>query len=101
MKIQAAVNLPKYTGTEFKFSGLNLGNVVSRAINYAIIIAGIGLFGFLISGGFDLLTSGGNPEGIKKGSNKIVYALVGFIIVLSTYFILQIAELLFGIKITG
>jgi len=100
MKIYAAVDLPEYP-SRFLFSGLNLANVVTKALNYAVIIAGIALFGFLIAGGFDLLTSGGNPEGIKKGTNKIVYAMVGFIIILSTFFILQIVELLFGIKITG
>jgi hypothetical protein len=55
----------------------------------------------LIAGGFDLLTSGGNPEGIKRGTNRITYALVGFIIILSAFFILQIAELLFGISVAG
>lgn len=101
MKIYAAVNLPKYTGTDFKFSGLKLADVISKALNYAIALAGVSMFGILIAGGFDLLTSGGNPEGIKKGTNKIVYALTGFIVVLGTYFILQFVELVFGIKITG
>lgn len=100
MKVYA-VRLPSYTGTGFNFDSSSLGDIVSQGFNYAIIIAGIALFGFLILGGFDLLTSGGNQESIQKGVNKIVYALVGFIIVLGTYFILQIVELLFGINIVG
>ena len=96
-----AVELPDYPGN-FKFgAGSSLGEVFSSFLNYAIVLAGMALFAFLILGGFDLLTSGGSQEGIQKGTNKIVYALVGFIIILGTYFILQIVELLFGIKVTG
>ncbi len=100
MKAYAQVNLPNYPAN-FKFGSSTLGQIVTEALNYAIVIAGIALLGFLIAGGFDLLTSGGNPEGIKRGTNRITYALVGFIIILSAFFILQIAELLFGISVAG
>ncbi len=100
MKIFAQVALPSYPD-EFKFANSTLGDIVSQFLNYAIVIAGIAMFALLILGGFDLLTSSGNPEGIKKGTNKIIYALAGFILVMATYFILQIVELIFGIKITS
>lgn len=100
MRIYAQVNLPDYPA-EFNFGSASLGEIVSKGLNYAIVIAGIAMFGFLIAGGFDLLTSGGDQQGIKSGTNKIIFAIVGFIVVLSTYFILQIVELLFGITITG
>jgi hypothetical protein len=100
MKAYAQVNLPNYPAN-FKFRASTLGQVVTEIFNYAIVIAGIALLGFLIAGGFDLLTSGGSPEGIKRGTNRITYALVGFIIILSAFFILQIAELLFGISVAG
>jgi|AACY02.16.fsa_nt_gi hypothetical protein len=102
MKVFAQdVNLPSYSGTGFNFGSASLGEIFSQLLNYAIVLAGIAMFGFLIAGGFDLLTSGGNQEGIKKGTNKIVMAIVGFIVVFATYFILEIIELLFGIKVTG
>ncbi len=104
MKIYAEeiekVKLPDYPN-KFEFAGSSLGDIVSQILNYAIVLAGIAFFGFLIMGGFDLLTSAGNPEGIKRGTNKIIYGLTGFIIVMASYFILQVVELVFGITITG
>jgi hypothetical protein len=100
MKTYAQVRLPDYP-TEFNFSNATLGEIFSELLNYAIVLAGIAMFGILIAGGFDLLTSGGNQEGIKKGTNKIVMAIVGFIIVLATYFFLELIELLFGIVVVG
>lgn len=94
------VKLPNYS-SDFEFAGSTLGEIVSQLLNYAVVLAGIALFGFLIMGGFDLLTSAGNPEGIKRGTNKIIYGLTGFIIVMASYFILQVVELVFGITITG
>jgi hypothetical protein len=39
-------------------------------------------------GGFSWLTSGGNAEKIKKGSQTMIWAAIGVMLVLSSYIIL-------------
>lgn len=42
-----------------------------------------------IFGGFTLILSAGNPEQVKKGQKTIVWAVVGIVIVLSAYGIMN------------
>ena len=44
---------------------------------------------FFVLGGFDLLTSAGKQEADEKGKKKIVGALIGLLIVLGAYFIIN------------
>jgi hypothetical protein len=78
---------------------LTLGEIISALLTYIFAIAGIILFVFLIMGGFELLTSGGNPESAKKAQGRITSALIGFLIIFLAYWITQILEVIFGIKI--
>jgi len=65
------------------------------------VIAGLILFFLLIFGGFTIFLSAGNPEKTKKGSSMITGALVGFLIIFLSYWILQYLEKIFGIKLVG
>lgn len=51
-------------------------------------VGGLALF-FFVLGGFDLLTSGGKQEAVEKGKKKITGALIGLLIVLGAYFIIN------------
>ena len=80
---------------------LDIGDIFSAALNYIFIIAGLGLFVFLIIGGFEFLTSGGDPEKIKSAQGKLTSAFIGFIIVFISYWLVQIVQVVFGITILG
>lgn len=100
MKIYAqGVKLPGYGETGFKFANKNLGAIISQALEYAIVLGGIAMFAYLLWGGFDLLTSAGNPEGIQKGTQKIIFAIIGFLVIFASYFIVQLVETMFGFTI--
>ena len=77
----------------------SLSDVVSQFLRYLFPLAGLVLLGVLIMGGFELLTSGGNPESVQKGKDKIVSALVGFLIMALAYWLVQILGTVFGIEI--
>ncbi|MBI4281375.1 hypothetical protein HY625_00980 [Candidatus Uhrbacteria bacterium] len=51
-------------------------------------VAGLSLF-FVIYGGFDLLTSGGNSEKVDAGKKKIGGSIIGLIIVLGSYLVIN------------
>jgi hypothetical protein len=73
-----------------------LGDVISNLLNYVYPLAGLILFGMLLMGGFDLLTSAGNPEKVKAGQGKITSALIGFLIIFLSYWIIQILQIILG-----
>ncbi len=50
-------------------------------------VAALSLF-FVIYGGFDLLTSGGNSEKVDAGKKKIGGSIIGLIIVLGSYLVI-------------
>ena len=75
------------------------GLVVSSLLPFVFILGGIVMGGMLVIGGFDILTSMGSEDKLKEGSEKIKNALIGFLLLFGSYWIAQIAELLFKIPI--
>lgn len=62
--------------------------IIGKIIQFALGLMGsITLFMF-VWGGFSWLTSGGNAEKIKKGSQTMIWAAIGVMLVLSSYIIL-------------
>lgn len=51
-----------------------------------------------IYGGFMMITSGGNPEAVQKGQKTVVWAIIGLVVVLSSY---GIMEFVFNTLVTG
>ena len=80
-----------------KFSNKDLVYLVGRIIPLILVFAGFLLLLYLLYGGFHLITSGGDPKGLQEGRNKILYALVGFIIIFVAYWLVEIAGLVLGI----
>ena len=54
---------------------------------------------YLIMGGFQLLTSAGDQGQIKGAASKITWAIVGFIIIFSAYWIIQMVEYVFNLSV--
>ncbi|MFH1840552.1 MAG: hypothetical protein ABH807_00100 [Candidatus Shapirobacteria bacterium] len=77
----------------------NLNDIVSAALPYTYLIAGLVLFFLLIWSGFELLTAGDNQEAIKRAFGRITHALTGFIIIFLSYWLIQLVELILGVKI--
>ncbi|MGE5042075.1 MAG: hypothetical protein ACM3IJ_04180 [Candidatus Levyibacteriota bacterium] len=64
-----------------------LGCLPNNPIGFVSKFYGIGLsligmvgFLFLIYGGYNLMTSGGNPEKLQKGKEYIFYAIAGLLL---------------------
>lgn len=83
--------------TGFKFT--TVGDVISTALLYLFPLAGLVLFFFLLASGLQLLTSAGNEEKIKKAHAQITNAILGFVILFVSFWLIKIMEFVFGIKI--
>jgi len=69
--------------------------ILARAIG---IGGGVALI-LIIIGAFQIITSGGDPEKIKAAGGKITHALIGFLIIFLSYWLVQILEIVLGIQI--
>jgi len=77
---------------------LTLGEIVSGLLPYLFAGAGLLLLLYLLLGGFQLMTSGGDPKKTQEAKGKITNALVGFIIVFVSYWLVQIVGTILGIE---
>ncbi len=62
-----------------------IGDVVKAILSISGLIA---LVAFVF-GGITWMTSGGNPEKVKRGRDMLVWAVIGLIIIFSSYTILR------------
>jgi len=66
-----------------------LEGIINTLINVLLSIAGTLAVLFLIIGGYQYMTSLGNPDQIGKAKNTITYSIIGLIIVILSYVIVK------------
>lgn len=79
----------------------DIGLLISRTVQLAFAAAGIIFVFLLIAGGIGIIASAGqdNPQGVEKGKQAVTSALIGFIVVFASYWIVKLIELLTGVSI--
>ena len=73
------------TSLQDPLKGVTVAGFIGRVINGAMGILGAVALFVMIVGGFQWLTSGGNEEKIKKGTQAMLWAVIGIAIALSSY----------------
>ncbi len=79
----------------------DLGQVISSLVSGAIVIALIMVLFYLIMGGIQWITSGGDKGKTEAARNKITSAIVGLAIVAASWAIFTVIGYLFGVNIAG
>lgn len=69
--------------------GTGLMGVIAIIINIAFALAGLVAVVFLIMGGYSYVTAGGNPEQIEMAKARIVNSIIGMVVILVSYLIVQ------------
>ncbi len=80
----------------------DVGTLVNVITKNVFVLAGVLLFVLLIFGGLQFIISagGGDEQGVGKGKNAITAALIGFILIFTAYWIVQIiGYIAFGTKL--
>jgi hypothetical protein len=77
----------------------DLGLFISRALTYALAIAGILVFIYLVWGGIQWITSGGDKSKTEEARSRITAALVGLAIVATAWAVIQLVSYFFGIDL--
>ncbi|MCB9798648.1 hypothetical protein H6758_02895 [Candidatus Nomurabacteria bacterium] len=68
---------------------VNINRLIGRIIGQALGLLGSISLAVFVYGGFMFLTSAGNDDKVKKGTNAMLYAAVGVFLVLASYVILR------------
>ena len=66
-----------------------IGNFITNALTIAFGIAVLLVLAYLIWGAFEWITSGGDKDNVAKARNMITHAIIGFIILMFAFLILQ------------
>ena len=82
--------------TEAKIT--DLGRLVSTGVSVVIIVSGILVFVYLVWGGLEWLTSGGDKGKTESARNRITAALVGLAIIAASWALVQIISYFFGVQ---
>lgn len=90
----ATIDYPKGFNPEFT----NLASVVTASVKYIFPIAGILLLLYIVWGGFGYLTSIGDPKKAEAARGKITNAIIGFVIIFTAFWLVQILEYVFRLR---
>ncbi len=79
----------------------NIGAIINKAIPFIFAFAGIGMLLMLLAGGFGILTSSGDAKKLEGAKQRLTYAILGFIVIFTAFWVVQLAGKIFGLQNTG
>ena len=79
----------------------DIGELISALVGTLLIVAALLAFFYLILGGIQWITSGGDKTGMEAARNKITHAIVGLIIVGASWAIMLLVQRFLGVEIIG
>lgn len=97
-RVFAAVDIESVFSPAKTFN--QIGPLVSVIAQNAFVIAGVIAFVFLILGGFGFIVGAGagDTKQMEQGKKALTGAALGIVIILGSFWILQIVETLTGMK---
>lgn len=74
------------------------GTLVRVFLNVSAFVAGIILIFLIISGGIGMIAGAGrnDPQQIEKGKKALTSALIGFIIIITGFWVIRLIEIIAG-----
>ena len=95
---QATIGIPEQTEV-IKIT--DVGQLISAIVGTLLIVAALLAFLYLIMGGIQWITSGGDKAGMETARNRITHAIVGLIIVGAAWAIMLLVQNFLGVTILG
>ena len=76
-----------------------IGGFIGSVLPNVYIGAGLIIFFMIVAGGFLMIANSGNTDKQQEGKSIITAAIIGFVIVFTSYWIIQIVQIVTGLKI--
>jgi len=86
-------------GGTIEQGGKVVGGLVSGIIDLVFLLGFLLTLAYLLTGGMQWITSGGDKNALEAARNKITNALIGLVIVASSYAIFKLVGNFFGITL--
>ena len=80
---------------------LDIGKLIGAVVGTLMIVSALITFVYLILGGIQWITSGGDKTAMEAARNKITHAIVGLVIVGSAWAIMALVQNFLGISVIG
>lgn len=80
---------------------VDVGKLISSVVGTMLVISSLLAFVFLILGGIQWITSGGDKAAMEAARNKITHAIVGLVIVGAAWAIMTLVGNYLGLSITN
>ena len=79
----------------------DVGSLISTLLPNLLLGAGVVLFIIILVMGFKTVqgAGSGDAEAAAKGKRALTYAIAGFLIVFTSFWIIQLIEFIFGVEI--
>src|SRR3990172_12785550 len=99
MKLTQVIDFPALEPTASPaFAGADVGDIVSKLVLYIFPFAGLIMLLYFLSGGYKYLLSRGDPKALAEAKGAITTAIIGFIIVFTAFWIVQIIGVILGLN---
>lgn len=98
-QINVSGDVQAVSGTHQVATIRGLECLIANILMIAVTIIGIAGFIMLIYGSFRYLLSGGNSKGTEAARNTMTFAIVGLVVALSAFFIINIISQFTGVSI--
>lgn len=76
----------------------SLGDLLSKVLPTVFSIAAVGVLFYLVIGGFKYLISGGNKESVSSAREMITHSIIGLLILLMVFLVMQFIPQFFGFE---
>lgn len=78
-----------------------VGDIVNRVLGFFVPFVGIILTFTFVWAGYELLTSGGNPDKVNSARAKLTTAIIGVILLVSSFLVVRIVAYIFNLDSGG
>ena len=97
MLLQAKVDIIKEVNPAFG----SISELINRVLPNLMILGGIITFLLLVGGGFMLIqgAGSGDTEQLSKGKKALTYAIIGLILIFSSYWIIKLVSRVTGVPL--
>lgn len=88
-------------GTKIVSKYIDISQLVSIILRNAITISGVILLGLIIFGGVSYIMAAGDGDQKKLAQSQetLTSALIGFLVIFTSYFIIQVIQIVTGLQI--
>lgn len=68
----------------------DLGGIISSILPFVFYGAGIALLVYMVTGGLQMMLAKGDPKAMQAAQGKITNALIGFVIIIVAFLVVQL-----------